>query len=144
MNLKMATIDFVGKEPRDAQLYSAVQEYAKNEFGEELHFDYYARAWAALAVEESGKYVVIGVLGIRNAIDVCTFHVTPLTMDKDGLKLAEQARDMMMYRGTAYLQDLGNSGNVVLIHVSATAERYWRRFLAKIGATPAERYQVKI
>jgi len=145
MFLQMRPMDFQADgSPRDPKLYGAAQQYAKNQFGEELVFPYYAHVWSVLAVEESGAYAVIGLLGIRNTIDVCLFHVTPRTSDREGLKLAEQARDMMLYRGTAYLQDLGNSGSPILIYVAENAQRYWRRFLKKIGAVPANRFEVKI
>jgi hypothetical protein len=141
----MAPMDFHqdGK-PRDPQLYGAVQVYAKNQFGEELVFPYYAKVWAALAQEEGQPYQVIGILALRNAIDVCTFHVSPPTLDKNGLRLAEQARDMMFVRGHDYIADLGNTGYPVLVYVAEEAQRYWRKFLKRIGAKQANRFEVKI
>lgn len=142
----MAPIDFKadGTTPRDVQLYQAVQEYHKKEFGNELVFAYYARVLALLAIDEVGESKVMGLLGVRTAIDVCMFHVTSPTMDKAGLKLAEQGRDLMFYRGHSYLADLGNTGNTVLVYVASGAQRYWRRFLKKIGASPADRFQITI
>jgi hypothetical protein len=144
MSLRVVPIDFRqdGK-PANPSLHSAVQEYAKNEFGEELNFGYYAKVHT-LINEEADKITVMGLLGSRAAIDVCMFHITVPSQDKDGLRLAEQGRDLMFQRGQAYLADLGHTGTTVLVYVAAEAERYWRRFLRKIGAKPAHRYEVEV
>lgn len=146
MNLRMLVMDFNQKgEPRDTTLYEAVQEYHKNEFGEELNCAYYARVHALVLVDDDEKFVqVMGLLGIKNVIDVPMFHITVPTQDKAGLKLAEQGRDLMFQRGHNYLADLGNTGQPALVFVSEQAERYWRRFLKKIGAKPAQRYEVTL
>jgi hypothetical protein len=145
MSLKMSPIDFGqdGK-PKDQRLCDALQQYAKKEFGAELVFPYYARVWAVEMVAEDGAAQVIGALGMRQAIDCCMFHVTPPSASKDGLRIAQQARDAMIDRGKSYLADLGNTGTEVLIFVSEEAQRYWKPFLKSIGASPANRFQIKI
>lgn len=145
MTLKMTPVDFTPEgKPRDEQLRDATQAFAEKEFGDKLDFAYYARVWSVQTVNEAGETTVIGLLGVRNAIDVCMFHVVPPSLDKEGLKIAEQARDLMFIRGHGYLADLGNTGHTVMVYVAAGAQRYWRRFLKKIGARPADRFEVTI
>jgi len=142
--LRMVPIDFKDGMPRDAKLATALQEFCVREFGAELPIGTYARVWAIVAVRDADYYDIMGVTTIANVIDCSTFHIVPLTPDKEGLQLAEKARDLAVYRMGSYLQDLGNAGSFVLIHVSETAERYWKRFLLKIKAEPAHRYQMRI
>ena len=145
MSLRVQPVDFnQDGSPRDPRLYGAVQEYAKSALGEELFFAYYAKVWATVLCEDGGKMQIIGLLGTRAAIDVCMFHVTPPSQDREGMRVAEAARDAMHARMRSYLEDLGHTGNIVLVYVSETAERFWRRFLGKIGARPANRYEIKV
>jgi hypothetical protein len=145
--LRMTPID-VDRDgnPRDEKLGAAVQIFCQKELGEPLVFSYYIRVWALLAVrpDDADYLEVIGVTGIRNTPDCSLFHIVPLTADKPGLKLAEQARDLAVYRLYSYLEDVGQKGNTVLIFVSESAQRYWRRFLKKIKAEPANRFSLKI
>jgi hypothetical protein len=145
--LRMVPIDLDGQgNPKDARLGTAVQEYAKKEFGTPLAFNFYMRCWCLLALKEDDPdyFEVIGVTGVRQTLDCPLFHLTPLTEDKEGLRLAEQARDLAFYRMSSYLQDWGMSGATVLVYVSERAQRYWRRFLGKIKAMPANRFEVRI
>ena len=144
--VRMVPVDVVNGAPKDVGLYRAVQVYSEKEFGAGVEVSYYHRVWAVVALkEEEPEYMeVIGLMGARNVIDWPLFHVTPLTQDKAGLKLAEQARDMMVARGRNYIEDLGMRGTSVLIFVSEQGQRYWRRFLKKIGALPANRFELKI
>lgn len=145
MCLKVTPIDFYqdGK-PRDPALFGAVQEFAKDQFGSELVFPCYAKVWATTIRDDDKVLRVIGLVGTRAAVDICLFHVIPPTADKEGLRIAERGRDLMYVRIHDYLEDLGHTGNTVLCFVAETAERYWRRFLLKIGARPAHRYEIEV
>lgn len=138
-------VDREGK-PRDEKLGAAVQAFAEKQLGSKIVFPYYLRVWAILAIREDDEdyFEVVGVTSLRNSPDCPLFHIAPLTSDKAGLKLAEQARDLAVYRMHSYLQDAGLSGGTVLIYVSETAQRYWRRFLKRIKAKPANRFEMRI
>jgi hypothetical protein len=141
--LRMVPIDLDNGHPRDARLGTAVQEYAKKEFGAPLVFSYYMRCWAILV--QAGEYQeVIGVIGTRQTLDVPLFHLTPPSQDHEGWKLIEQARDMAVYRLHSFLVDFGNAGAVCLVYVNAKAERFWRRFLGKLKAKPADRWELTL
>jgi hypothetical protein len=148
MNLRLQPID-VKKDgtPIDPELFAAVVKYGKEQFGEKYEFNvsFYSRCWAVIAVkpEDPSFWQVTGLCGTRNTIDVPLFHVTPLTQDREGLKWCETARDAMIYRMRSYIQDLGIRGTA-LIFVAPVAERLWRRFLIKLGAKPACRYEIGI
>ena len=144
--IRIVPIDLKDGIPRDAKLAAALQAYCLKEFGRELAFDYYYRLWVVLLTraEDPDYYEVIGTSAIRYIPDCPMFHVSAPTKDKEGLRIAEQARDMMVYRLHSYLTDLGHAGSFVLIYVSQTAQRYWRRFLLKIKAEPAERFALKL
>jgi hypothetical protein len=146
MNTRMMPLDFEKDVPRDGKLFAAVQSYCEKEFGSRIDPRFYTRLWAVEALkDEDPEYSeVIGIVGIRNTIDCPTFHLSLLTPDKEGLRLAEQARDMMMYRVAAYIQDLGLRGSNVLVYVAPERERFWRRFLTRIKAVPANRYSITI
>lgn len=144
MNLRMTPIDFnQAGEPRDPLLYAAVQEFAEKEFGEKLNVAYYARLFVALAVIED-KWKVVGVTGIRSSFDIPTFHIAPQSLDKEGFKVAEEVTNMMYMRLNNYLADLGNKGGSTLIYVAPEKERFWRRFLKRVGGKPANRYEVEV
>jgi hypothetical protein len=85
----------------------------------------------------------MGLFGIQNTIDVPLCHITPITADREGLKFCELVRDAMIYRARAYCQDLGMTGTA-LLYVEEKHERFWRRFLKRIGARPANRYIIGI
>ena len=145
--LRMMPVD-VDREgnPRDTKIGAALQAYAEKEFGAPIVFTYYLRVWVMLRMrnDDPEYYEVMGVFGLRNTPDCALFHVTAPTNDKEGLKFAEQARDMAVFRLYSYLEDIGQRGNTVLIYVSEQGQRYWRRFLSKIKATPANRFSLKI
>lgn len=144
--LRMTPIDLDAQgNPKDARLGTAVQEYAKKEFGAPLYFSFYMRCWAIIMENGDSEYFkVIGVIGTRQTLDVPLFHITVPTLDKEGMKVAEQARDMAVYRLHSFLCDFGNAGQNVLIYVSEKTERYWRRFLGKLKAKPAQRYEMTL
>ena len=143
---RITPIDIVNGEPTDPKLHAAVQAYAEKEFGAPIVFSYHSRVWAILLLRQGDAdyFQVIGVTAIRQTLDCPVFHITPPSMDKDGLRIAEQARDMAVIRMFGYLEDWGQKGNVVLIHVSETAVRFWQKFLNKIKAKPANRFEIFI
>lgn len=146
ISLKMTPIDFLGDKPRDERLYAAMQEYARNEFGEEINCRYYLRVWVVVCSRKDAPeyFQVVAVSALRNTPDCAMFHVTAPTEDREGMQIAHQARDMMVMRLHGHLEDVGMSGANVLIHVSEKAERYWRGFLGKIRAKRANRWEMTI
>jgi hypothetical protein len=141
MNLRMIPLDFTrdGK-PRDGLLHAAACAFYKKEFGEEPNFAGYGKAW--VVVQDSKD--VLGLAGMTSIVDVPLFHVTPPTMDKEGMKIAQAVRDIATWRLHAHLEDVGLRGSTVLIYVSPKTERFWRKYLAKIKAEPAHRYSLII
>src|SRR5690348_7867885 len=122
----MTPIDFTEKDvPKDPEIYAAVQEFHKKEFGCELKPAFFARVWAVLAYDAGrpGYFEVLGVTAIRTTADCSLFHLKPLTEDLEGYRLVEQARDMAVVRLHGYLEDLGQRGSFVLIYVSEKAQR---------------------
>lgn len=145
--LRMTPIDLNEKgEPKEPKLEAALQRYCEKEFGSLINISYYMRVWAIMVVRPSDPeyFEVIGVTSMRNQADCPLFHITPPTIDKAGFKVAEQARDMAVYRMYAYLEDVGMRGTSILIYVSEGAQRLWRRFLGKIKAKPANRFELPI
>lgn len=145
--LRMVPIDLdKDGNSRNTRLGTALQEYAKREFGMPLVFAHYVRVWAIVVVRENDAdyFEVMGAIGTRQTLDVPLFHVTVPSVDKEGLRIAEQARDMAVYRLHSFLCDFGNAGQQCLIYVSEKAERYWRRFLGKLKAKPANRYEITL
>lgn len=146
-SLRITPVDLgVDGKPRDGKLATAVQEYAKKEFGREIDFTYYVKVWAILAtrVVDAEYYEVIGITAIRNQADCQVFHITAPTEDREGAALAMQARDMAVMRMYGYLEDLGMRGSTVLIYVSEKAQPFWKKFLNRIKAEPANRWELKI
>lgn len=135
----MVPVDFVEGRPRDEKLYAAACRYYEDQFGRKNDFRGYAKAWVALDGE-----TVVGLAGIQVAMDCSLFHCPPRNMTKEAIREAEQVRDMMIWRLHANLEDGGFRGMEVLIYVAEQAERFWRRFLKKIGARPANRYTLTI
>lgn len=145
MNLRMTPLDFDPRTraPLDERLYDAAQEYCLREFGKQQDFLCYIRSWVVERVDGE-TLEVVGIATIWNAPDVPIFHVTPPTQDKEGLKVAEEVTTMMCSRLNSYIADCGNRGRRTLIFVDPGKERIWRRFLNRIGAQPANRWEIEI
>jgi hypothetical protein len=147
MNLRMTPVDLDKQmEPRDPRLYAALQAYAERELGGKLSVPFYQRLWAIEATKEDDPEYseVIGVTATRFTPDVQIFHVTPPTNDREGLKLAMQARDMMVYRLASYFADSGYRGAKVLIYVSEQSEPLWKRFFKRRNIESGRRYEILI
>jgi len=136
----MAPLDFVDGKPRDGLLFGKAKEYYKEQFGAEPNFLAYAKVW----VVWNEKQEIVGISGLQAAVDCPLFHCPPIQQTKEGLRAAEAVRDLMVKRLHEYLEDTGHGGQDVLIFVSETAARIWRRFLNRIGATPANRWRLTI
>jgi hypothetical protein len=144
MNLRMTPLDFrPDGAPRDARLYESAKTFYENQFGETLDHAYYGRLWAAEAVCDD-RVQVVGITGIRGTYDIPTFHVIPVSQDREGFKLAEETTAMMYFRLNNYLADLGNRGSTTMIYVAPQVERLWRRFLKRVGGKPANRWEVEV
>lgn len=142
--VRMTPLDFgTDGKPRDQRLYDAAEEYCKREFGTEYNFLCYSRCWIVELVGEENTEV-IGITGIWQVPDIPLFHVTLPSADKEGLKVAEEATNMMYARLDWYLADCGNRGRSALIFVAPEKERLWRRFLRRVGGKPANRYEVEV
>ena len=147
MNLRMTPIDLDRDgNPRDGKLCAAMQVYAEKEFGHQLSVIFYRRLWVVEAwKEEDPEFsVVMGIAALRETMDCQIFHVTAPTADRDGVRLAHQARDLMVFRLHSYLSDIGLRGAQVLIYVSEQAERLWAHFFQKSKITKANRYSIQI
>lgn len=148
MNLRMTPIDLNKQtlEPLDPRLHAAMQTYAEKELGGRLNVAYYQRVHCVEAVKEDDPeyHEVIGITAIRTTADIQVFHVTPPTSDREGLKLAMQARDMMVYRLASYFADNGLRGAKVLIYVSEKSEPLWKRFFQRRNIQSARRYEIVI
>lgn len=146
-NHRMIPLDFEkDMAPKNPTLTAAVDAYCEKEFGARLDYRIYQRTWAILRVMESDPdyFEVMGVTCVRQCLDCPIFHITPLTADKEGLRFAEEARDMAVMRMYNYLEDWGMRGTNILIFVSEKAQRYWKGFLSRIKAVPANRYELHI
>lgn len=145
--LRIAPLHFTpdGK-PLDPGLFAAVQAYTKKQFGQEMNFGCYARAHALCLIGEHGQITVMGLVAVRQSVDISVLHVTPPTQDKDGYAWADQARDAMFQRERCYLEDSGYVGQPVLICIPADElTRDWRsRLVARIDAAPANRFSFKV
>jgi len=146
-SVRMMPIDFDkdGK-PRFPKIATAVQEFARREFGAEVNFGLYSRVWAVLKTLDGDNdyFEVMGMTALRNQPDCPIFHIVPPTKDKDGLKMAMMARDQAIYRMHSYLEDLGMIGNKVLIYVSPEAQPSWNGLLGRRKIVPANRYELEI
>lgn len=140
--IRMHPIEFTpdGK-PRDVPLHAAAVSYFKTQFGYEPDFRKYGKAWAVVDLESQ---TIVGLGGLETVIDCTLFHCPPVEQTKDGLRRAEQVRDLMVGRMMAHLEDTGFIGSQVLIYVSEMAERIWHGFFKRIGATKANRYSLPI
>ena len=143
MNQRMTPIDMRDGKPVDQRLYDAANAYCLKEFGQELNLAYYARAWLSEALV-NGEWIPVGIAGVRNMLDIPTFHVTPVGQDREAFKAAEETTSMMYMRLNNYLADLGNRDGSTLIYVAPEVERLWRRFLKRVGGRPANRYEVPV
>src|SRR5260221_9897068 len=139
--MRMVPLDFRRDgTPRDAKLLADASDFYKDEFTVEPDFASFAKAWVAL--RDDG--LILGLTGVISVVDIPLFHIKPPTMDKEGLRLAEAARDMAVARIHAHLEDTGLTGSTAVIGVDPKAERFWKKFLCKIGATPANRGEMKV
>lgn len=141
----MAPIDMDGAgKPVDEKLHAAVQVYAERQFGAPLNPAYYTKLWGVEAwkPEDPDYHEVMGVAGIRMVPDCCTFHVTPPTPDREGIKMQHFARDMMVHRLLCYCSDHGQRGAYGLIYVDPEQQKRWASFLERSRMVPANRYQV--
>ena len=145
--LRMVPVDLDKQgEARDPKLAAAVQAFAEKELGVKITLAFYYRLWAILLVKPSDPdhYCVIGLTSLRFVPDCSLFHIVPPTADREGMKIAMQARDLAVYRLHSYLEDQGHRGGNVLIYVSQGAQKLWRNFLTKIKAKPSDRFEMEI
>ena len=126
--------------PRDAKLLADASEFYRTEFNTAPEFTNFAKVWAILG--DDG--LILGLTGVTSVVDCPLFHIKVPSMDKKGLRQAEAARDMAVWRMHSHLEDSGLSGTNALIYVSPETERYWHRFLDRIHATPAHRWEMRI
>lgn len=127
--------------PKDPHLLDAAQKFCKEQFGEPYPFSANLKSWVVVDVN-ANDYEVVGVTSTRAEIDVPLFHVKRPT-DREGMRQAEQVRDMMVTRLTHFVQDGYGTGRTVFVHIEPAVERFWRRFLKLINAAPSNRVIVK-
>ena len=140
LNIRMIPLDFLRDgTPRNPQLVDEAAAFYRAEFHREPEFQSFAKVW--VLGDDNG---ILGLTGLVSVCDCPLFHIVPKTMDKSGLRIAEAARDLAVWRMKSHLEDSGLSGSQVLIYVSPTVERLWHRFLGRIGAVPANRWSLTI
>ena len=130
--------------PRDRNLFDAAQNFCKEQFGAEYSFHLNGKNWCVIEVSDEGEgFEVIAVSGMVWVPDCRLFHVKPGT-NKETWKRAEDVSTALMKRMAAYLQDSIGLGTRVLVFVEPKTEGIWKRFLRRVGAKPANRYEVTV
>lgn len=149
MNLQVLPLEFFNSTngaappPRDPHLFEAVQNFCKEEFGEERQFHNHIKAWVAVEQVDSG-YAVQGIVSLRNRLECDTFHIRTGGDSKGERDQAKAVRNMLLMRAVGSIQDTFGRGAAVLVFVDPKADRFWRGFLRLIGAKFANRYEVQV
>ena len=137
--IQVFLVDFtVDRQPKDAPLYEAAQRYCVEQFGSERPLDRMLRVWLVADAEENVVKQILGILCIRQVLDIPTFHVPKLD---DKRKVAE-ARDALITRARGYVEDNGGKGMDVLVHVASDCPL--GEFAEKLGAVEAHRYSIEV
>jgi hypothetical protein len=142
MRIEILPIDFMGQgallEPANRDLHDKAVEYCASELegGKDLNLAKFTKAWVVL---ENGE--VCGIFGFVWRIDIPVFRVTGERVDYKTQKCIDRIRD--------YFTDQGARGSDLFIHISSKERpeqrcEKWKESLDYAGATPADRFSVKI
>lgn len=145
--LAVLPIDFMGQgallEPVDRKLHDMAVDYCARELqgGENLDLTRFAKVWVTVSIEDDKYIEIFGITGYVLRPDLPVFRVTG---DKP-----DRVTQMMADRLHAYFQDQGCRGQELFLHISSkeTPEQRcgkWEESLKIQGATPADRFLVKI
>lgn len=140
-------IEFIGQgallEPVDQKLHDMAVDYCLKELqnGKDVDLSKFQKCWAVVEME-GGQYKEIhGISGWVWRIDVPVFRVTGKSVDRCTMMLTDRIR--------AYLQDNGARGAEAFLHISSKERpeqrcENWKKSLELVGATPADRFSVKV
>lgn len=142
MKIEVIPIDFMGQgallEPVHTELHDLAVEYCRKQLenGSELNLTKFQKVWVAVC---DGQ--IVGITGFAWRIDVPVFRVSG--------EQAVRATKALTDRLRAYFQDQGCRGQELFLHISSKEKpeqrcMRWDESLAAVGATPADRFSVKI
>jgi hypothetical protein len=148
--LKAVPVDFVqtatGIEPADPALYELVKVFCTAQFGRVPDFEHSLKSWAAVKMRPEGGYEkVLGLNRLDWMVDCSVFHVEPPEKTDDRKKLVEDlteryaARDMLIARAKAFLEDKGYRGGKITIFVERVMRQSWEKFFKREGMRDADR-----
>ncbi len=148
--IRVLPIDFVGQgallEPADVKLHDMAVEYCSLELekGDELNLAKFSKCWVAVQVEANEYKKILGITGYVMRIDLPVFRVTGDTQNR-----VDVTTHLMAERLHSYFQDMGCRGQELFLHISSKERpeqrcEKWQESLAIEGATPADRFSVRI
>lgn len=147
MKIAVLPIDFLGQgallEPADVKLHDMAVEYCARELhnGSELNLAKFAKCWVAVEMEGEEYKEIVGITGYVMRIDLPVFRVTGNKPDR--------TTSMLAGRLHSFFQDMGCRGSELFLHISSKERpeqrcEKWKESLAIEGATPADRFSVRI
>ena len=132
--MKIIPIEFNQHGPVNPILVEAASKFSQEHYGYVPEFRRMSKSWAA--VDDSGdKFEVVGMLCLRQVLDIPTFHL------KDDIPNVGAVRDAMIDRVRGYVQDNGGSGMEVMLFVDphCRIKAKWGDKLKESGARKAHR-----
>jgi hypothetical protein len=141
-------IEFLGQqgallEPTDPKLHDMAVEYCARQLenGNELNLAKFTKVWVVVELDGTTYKEVIGIAGFCWRIDIPVFRVTGNHVD--------YATQLLIERMRAFFQDNGARGTEVFLHISSKERpeqrcEKWQESLDSVGATPADRFSVKV
>lgn len=153
--LKALPIDFVemptGLEPFDPALYALVEAFCTQQFGAVPDFRRSLKSWAVVKMLPGGGYdKLLGVERMEWIVDCSLFHVAPPEEKENREKIVEElkerftARDMLIARAKAYLEDRGYRERGVLIYIDPKMRQSWEKFFKRVGIVNANRVMLEV
>lgn len=151
-NLRVWPLDFVAATgvvyPSDPRLHEAAQAFCREQFGEAApNLAKLSKVWIVGEADDAGQLAkVVALGGWVYRVDVPVFHVAKPESAKNTEEWKEvfRARDLLMGRMRAYLEDNGARGTEVFVFVDPAERERWSGYLKRIGARESNRVLLEI
>lgn len=129
--------------PLDPALYEHFKAFCEREFKAVPDVRTTVKTWGAFTVrEEGGLESCIGILSLQWQMVCPTFHLTRPT-ERDEIPPVHHARDNLVTRAKAFLQDNGMSGLPIHIYCAPEAQEMWKGFLETLEAKSANLFTIR-
>lgn len=150
MKIAVLPIDFLGQgallEPADQKLHDMAVDYCARQLekGNELNLAKFSKCWVIVGMEGDQYLEVFGITGYVMRIDLPVFRVTGNTEHR-----TDVLTHLLAERLHSFFQDMGCRGQELFLHISSKERpeqrcEKWKESLALEGATPADRFSVRI